>query len=198
MKTHGDRFIIKYEKGSIRNYNLGSGIIIEIAAECNTDIRGNSDQVGIVVSAPEGHTFFKNGDKVLTHYLASSDGNAFHHEGGELHRVTLSQMFAKIDENDELTPAEDIYFCEDVIVEAKTESGIVTTFDGQKNEPLKLRITHTPSSINKNWADDKINVGDVVMPQDNYNYRFTYNKKEYVKIEHKFISGVYLDEKESA
>ena len=35
------------------------------------------------------------------------------------------------------------------------------------------------------------------MPFDNYNYRFTYNKKEYVKVEHKFISGVYLDEKKS-
>ena len=65
MKTHGDKFIIKYEKGSVRNYDLGSGIVIEIAAECNMDIRGNSDQVGIVISAPEGHTFFKNGDKVL-------------------------------------------------------------------------------------------------------------------------------------
>lgn len=198
MKTHGDRFIVKYEKGSIRNYNLGSGIVIEIAAECNTDIRGNSDQVGVIISAPEGHTFFKNGDKVLTHYLASSDGNAFQHGNEEYHRVTLSQIFAKIDENDEFELAEDIYFCEDYIVDSKTESGIFTTFDGEKREKSKLVVTHTPSSLNKMWVDDKINKGDVLMPQDDYNYKFTYNKKEYVKIDHKFIAGVYLNEKKSA
>lgn len=198
MKTHGDKFIVKYEKGSVRNYDLGSGIVIEIAAECNMDIRGNSDQVGVVVSAPEGHTFFKNGDKVLTHYLASADGNAFTHNGEEYHRVTLSQMFAKINENDEFELAEDIYLCEDLIVEAKTESGIYTTFDGEKKEKAKLVVTHTPSSLNKIWTDAKINIGDVLMPQDDYNYKFTYNKKEYVKIEHKFIAGVYLNEKKSA
>ena len=198
MKTHGDKFIVKYEKGSVRNYDLGSGVVIEIAAECNMDIRGNSDQVGIIVSAPETQTFFKNGDKVLTHYLSSADGNAFQYGGEEYHRVTLNQMFAKIDDNDEFELAEDIYFCEDLIVEAKTESGIYTTFDGEKKEKAKLVVTHTPSSLNKIWADAKINVGDVLMPQDDYNYKFTYNKKEYVKIDHKFIAGVYLNEKKSA
>jgi co-chaperonin GroES (HSP10) len=195
MKTHGDKFIIKYEKGSVRNYDLGSGIVIEIAAECNMDIRGNSDQVGIIISAPETQTFFKNGDKVLTHYLASADGNAFQYDGQEYHRVTLSQIFAKINNNDEFELAEDIYLCEDLIVEAKTESGIITTFSGEKKEKSKLVVTHIPSSINKNWADGKINIGDVIMPQDDYNYKFTYNKKEYVKIDHKFIAGVYLDGK---
>jgi len=198
MKTHGDKFIIKYEKGSVRNYDLGSGITIEIAAECNMDIRGNSDQVGIIVSAPESQTFFNNGDKVLTHYLSSADGNAFQYGGEEYHRVTLNQMFAKINDKDEFELAEDIYFCEDIIVESKTKSGIITTFDGEKKEKSKLVVTHTPSSLNKNWADGKINIGDVIMPQDDYNYKFTYNKKEYVKIDHKFIAGVYLDEKKSA
>lgn len=198
MKTYGEKFIVKYEKGSIRNHDLGSGIIIEIAAECNVDIRGNSDQVGTIISIPEGHTFFKNGDKVLTHYLASADGNAFQHEGEELHRVTLPQMFAKIDDNDNLYTAEDIYLCEDVVIDSETESGIITTFSGEKNEQLQLRVTHSPSTLNKMWLDDKINPGDLIMPFDSYNYRFTYNKKEYVKIEHKFISGVYFDEEKSA
>lgn len=198
MKTHGEKFIVKYEKGSIRNHDLGNGIVIEIAAECNTDIRGNSDQVGVIVSAPEGHKFFKNGDKVLTHYLSSSDGNAFNHDGVEYHRVTLNQIFAKINDNDEFELAEDIYFCNEVKTEAKTDSGILTTFDGEKSEPLKLKITHTPSSLNKIWADNKINVGDIVMPQDTYNYKFIYNKVEYIKIDHKFISAVYIDEKKSA
>jgi hypothetical protein len=70
MKTYGDQFIIKYDIGSIRKVEVG-GTIIEIAAECNMDIRGNSDQIGVIESAPEGHEFFKKGDTVLTHYLAS-------------------------------------------------------------------------------------------------------------------------------
>jgi hypothetical protein len=198
MKTHGENFIIQYDKGSIRNYDLGSGIVIEISAECNVDIRGNSDQVGIIVSAPSDEKFFNDGDKVLTHYLASADSNCFHYGGKDYYRVTKAQMFAKIHEDETLEPAEDIYFCDDVVVDSTTESGILTTFDGKKNELLKLVITHIPSSISKVWADDKLNVGDVIMPFDNYNYKFTYNKKEYVKIEHKFISGVYLDEEKSA
>jgi hypothetical protein len=195
MKTHGENFIIQYDKGSIRNYDLGSGIVIEISAECNVDIRGNSDQVGIIVSAPSNEKFFKDGDKVLTHYLASADSNCFHYGGKDYYRVTKAQMFAKIHEDETLEPAEDIYFCDDVVVDSTTESGILTTIDGKKNELLKLSVTHIPSSISKVWADDKINIGDVIMPFDNYNYRFTYNKKEYVKVEHKFISGVYLNEK---
>jgi hypothetical protein len=197
MKTHGENFIVQYDKGSIRNYDLGSGIVIEIAAECNVDIRGNSDQIGTIVSAPADEKFFKDGDKVLTHYLASADSGRFSYGGQDYYKVTKAQMFAKIHEDGELEPAEDIYFCSDIVVDSTTESGILTTIDGKKNELLRLVITHIPSSISKVWADDKINVGDVIMPFDNYNYRFTYNKKEYVKIEHKFISGVYLDEKKS-
>ena len=53
MKTYGDQFIIKYDIGSIRKVEVG-GTIIEIAAECNMDIRGNSDQIGVIESAPEG------------------------------------------------------------------------------------------------------------------------------------------------
>ncbi len=191
MKTHGENFIVQYDKGSIRNYDLGSGIVIEIAAECNMDIRGNSDQIGTIVSAPADEKFFKDGDTVLTHYLASADSGRFSYGGQDYYKVTKAQMFAKIHEDGELEPAEDIYFCSDIVVDSTTESGILTTIDGKKNELLRLVITHIPSSINKMWADDKINVGDVIMPFDNYNYRFTYNKKEYVKIEHKFISGVY-------
>lgn len=198
IKTIGENFIVKYNKGDIRNYDLGSGIVIEIAAECNMDIRGNSDQVGVIISTPEGHPFFKDGDKVLTHYLASAAGSSFEHDKVEYHKVTPQQMFAKINENDELETGEDIYLCQDIVVEAKTESGILTTFDGVKKETMKLVVTHVPSLVNKNWADEKIKIGDVIMPQDNYNYRFTYNKKEYVKIEQKFIVGVFANEQEKS
>lgn len=197
MRTYGDKFIVKYNRGDIKNYDLGSGIVIEIAAECNTDVRGYHEQVGIVVSAPEGHDFFKNGDKVLTHYLASSDGNAFIHNGETFHKVTLPQIFAKVNEDDSLSPAEDVYFCREVSTVSKTQSGIFLTTSGDERVKMKLKVTHTPELVNQRWADDKINIGDIIMSQDDYNYTFTYNKESYVKIEQKFIAGVYVNEEES-
>jgi len=198
MKTFGDNFFIKYNKGDIKKYELAPGIVIQIEAECNTDVRGYHEQIGIVACAPEGHTFFKEGDKVLTHYLSSDKGNEIEINKEIYHRVTLPQIFLKINEDDTFTLAEDIYLCEYSNVSSITESGILTTFTGEKKEDLKLIVTHLPSSVNKKWADDPINIGDVLMPQDNYNYTFTYKKKEYVKIEQKFIMGVYASKEKSA
>lgn len=194
MKTFGDKFIIKYDKGSIRNHDLGSGIIIEIAAELNLDVRGNSDQVGIIHCAPEGHNFFKNGDKVLTHYLSSSDSNSLDINGEKLYKVTEKEIFAKIDSDDNLLPAMDVYFCDPIIVSSKTDSGIYLTTDPDRKEPLRLRVTHVPGEVDKVWADEKLRIGDVIMSQDDYQYMFNYNKKTYVKIEHKFIAGVFENE----
>jgi len=198
MKTFGENFFIKYNKGDIKNYELAPGVVIQIEAECNTDVRGYHEQIGIIKCAPEGHIFFKEGDRVLTHYLASDKGNEIEINKEIYHRVTLPQIFLKINEDDSFTLAEDIYLCEYSNVSSVTESGILTTFNGEKKEDLKLIVTNLPSSVNKRWADDPINVGDVLMPQDNYNYTFTYKKKEYVKIEHKFIMGVYGNKETTA
>ena len=198
MKTFGENFFIKYNKGDIKNYELAPGVVIQIEAECNTDVRGYHEQIGIIKCAPEGHDFFKEGDRVLTHYLASDKGNEIEINKEIYHRVTLPQIFLRINEDDSFTLAEDIYLCEYSNVSSVTESGILTTFNGEKKEDLKLIVTNLPSSVNKRWADDPINVGDVLMPQDNYNYTFTYKKKEYVKIEHKFIMGVYGNKETTA
>ena len=198
MKTFGENFFIKYNKGDIKNYELAPGVVIQIEAECNTDVRGYHEQIGIIKCSPEGHDFFKEGDRVLTHYLASDKGNEIEINKEIYHRVTLPQIFLRINEDDSFTLAEDIYLCEYSNVSSVTESGILTTFNGEKKEDLKLIVTNLPSSVNKRWADDPINVGDVLMPQDNYNYTFTYKKKEYVKIEHKFIMGVYGNKETTA
>lgn len=198
MKTFGENFFIKYNKGDIKNYELAPGVVIQIEAECSTDVRGYHEQIGIIACAPEGHTFFKEGDKVLTHYLSSDKGNEIEINKQIYHRVTLPQIFLKINDDDTFTLAEDIYLCELSKVSAVTESGILTTFTGEKNEDLKLIVTHLPSSLNKRWADEPINIGDVIMPQDNFNYTFTYKKKEYIKIEHKFIMGTYANKEKSA
>lgn len=193
MKTYGDKFIVKYNKGSIRNYDLG-GIVIEISAECDTDIRGNSEQFGTVVCVPVGHEFLKPGDSIITHYLSSNDGNAFDNDGETLYRVTEREIFAKIHQDDTLEPLKDIYFCEQVKTEAITSSGIYLTTDVDIKEPMKLKVTHVPSSLDDKWIDDKINVGDLIMSQDDFQYTFNYNKKTYIKIEQKFISGVFVNE----
>lgn len=193
MKTYGEKFFVKYDLGSVRNHDLGSGIIIEIAAECNTDIRGNSDQIATIECVPEGHNFFKKGDKVLTHYLSSSPSNAIDVNGDTLHRISLREIFARINEDDTFELAEDTYFCEDIIKDVKSESGIYTSFDSEVKESLKLKVTHIPSSINKDCMDDKIKVGDLIMPQDDFNYIFTYNRKKHIKIEHKFIAAVFVN-----
>lgn len=198
MKTNGDRFIVKYNKGDIKNYELAPGVVIQIEAECSTDVRGYHEQVGIIKCVPEGHTFFKEGDKVLTHYLSSSDGNAFEHNGEILHRVSLREIFLRINEDDTFETAQDTYLCEVIDKDSRTESGIYTSTSSTVNEKLKLIVTHIPSSLDKIWADELINVGDVIMPQDDFNYTFNYKKKTYIKIEHKFIMATYKNEKESA
>lgn len=198
MKTFGENFFIKYNKGDIKKYELAPGIVIQIEAECSTDVRGYHEQIGIIACAPEGHTFFKEGDKVLTHYLSSDKGNEIEVNKEIYHKVTLPQIFLRINDDDTFTLAEDIYLCELSKVSSITESGILTTFTGEKNEDLKLIVTHLPSSLHKRWADEPINIGDVIMPQDNFNYTFTYKKKEYIKIEHKFIMGSYANKEKSA
>lgn len=198
MKTYGDKFIVTYNLGSVRDYELAPGLTIEIAAEHNMDVRGNSEQMATIVCSPEGHEFLKSGDKVITHYLSSSPGNAFELDGETFYRVNIREIFAKINDDNTLTPLQDIYLCEDYVISSKTESGIYTTVDEDRREPMKLVVLNTPVSINKNWADDKINVGDIIMSQDDCQYRFKYNKKEYVKIEHKFIVGVFVNEETTA
>lgn len=185
MKTHNDLFIIKYDIGSIRKVELGD-VVIEIAAECNTDIRGNSDQIGVIEAAPEGHDFFKKGDTVLTHYLASGSDKSFEYEGITYHRVPLNMIFLRINEDKSFDLNDKVYICEEIVVEApKSPSGILLTPFDNKVEPMRLRALHVPK-FNRGIA-----VGDKLISQDNYQYSFTYDKKKYIQINYDFIIAKY-------
>jgi hypothetical protein len=185
MKTYGDQFIIKYDIGSIRKVEVG-GTIIEIAAECNMDIRGNSDQIGVIESAPEGHEFFKKGDTVLTHYLASGSDRSFEYEGITYHRVPLNMIFLRINEDKSFDLNEKIYICEEIVVEApKSPSGILLTPFDNKREPMRLRALHVPK------FSRGIVVGDKLISQDDYQYTFNYDKKKYIQINYDHILATY-------
>lgn len=185
MKTYGDKFIIKYNKGSVRNVDLG-GVTIEIAAECNLDVRGNSEYIGVIECAPEGHNYFKKGDRVCTHYLSSANDKAFEHEGVEYHRVPLNAIFFRINEDETFDMNKNVYLAEQVVLEApKTESGIYLTPFSEKKEPLRLKILCSPENNNG------IKEGDTVISQDDYQYTLKYNNREYVKIDYDHILASY-------
>jgi co-chaperonin GroES (HSP10) len=185
MKTYGDQFIIKYNKGSVRNVDLGP-VVIEIAAECNVDIRGNSEYIGIIECVPNGHNFFKPGDKVCTHYLCSQDDKAFDFEGVIYHRVPLNLIFFRINEDDSFDLNDKIYLCDLIVIDApKTESGIYLTPFDVKKEPLRLKVLHTPVK------DRGIKVGDQIISQDDYQYTLKYNSREYVQINYEHILATY-------
>lgn len=185
MKTYGNQFIIKYNKGSVRNVDLG-GVVIEIAAECNTDVRGNSEYIGIIECSPEGHEYFKKGDRVCTHYLASANDKAFNLDGEDYHRVPLNSIFFRINEDESFDMNSNVYLCEQIVVEApKTESGIYLTPFSEKKEPLRLKVLHSPE------RDNGIKAGDTIISQDDYQYTLKYAGKEYVKIDYDHILASY-------
>jgi co-chaperonin GroES (HSP10) len=188
MKTYGDQFIIKYNLGSVRNVEVG-GVVIEIAAECNTDVRGNSDYIGIIECAPEGHELFKAGDKVCTHYLASHKDKGFEHEGVVYHRVPLSSIFFRINEDESFDMNDKVYLCSFVVNEApKSPSGIILDPYGDKREPMRLKVLEVPKNSRE------INVGDKVISQDDYQYTLKYNGVEYVQINYDHIIASYYEE----
>jgi co-chaperonin GroES (HSP10) len=185
MKTHRDLFIIRYDIGSIRKVEVG-GVIIEIAAECNMDIRGNSDQIGVIEAAPEGHEYFKKGDTVLTHYLASGSDKSFEYEGVVYHRVPLNLIFLRINDDNTFDMNDKVYVCEEIVVDApKSPSGILLTPFDDKREPMRLRALHVPK-FNRGIA-----VGDKLISQDDYQYTFTYDKKKYIQINYDHILATY-------
>jgi hypothetical protein len=185
MRTHGDMFIIKYDIGSIRKVDVG-GVEIEIAAECNMDVRGNQDQIGIIHAAPEGHTFFKKGDKVFTHYLASHESNSFEYEGEVYHRVPLRSIFFRVNEDETFDMKDKVYLCDEIVVEApKSPSGILLTPFDDKRQELRLKVLNAPKSSRDIFEGDKI------ISKDDYQYTLTYNKRKYVKIDYEFILATY-------
>lgn len=185
MKTYGDQFIIKYDIGSIRKVEVG-GVVIEIAAECNMDIRGNSDQIGVIECVPEGHDFFKKGDTVLTHYLASGSDRSFEYEGLVYHRVPLNMIFLRINEDNSFELNDKVYVCDEIVVEApKSPSGILLTPYDDKREPMRLRVLNVPK-FNRG-----ILVGDKIISQDDYQYTFNYDKKRYIQINYDHILAKY-------
>lgn len=185
MKTNGDMFIIKYDIGSIRKVDIG-GVEIEIAAECNTDVRGNQDQIGVIHAVPNGHNFFKKGDTVVTHYLSSHESNSFEHEGVIYHRVPLRSIFFKINEDGTFEMKDNVYLCDEIVIEApKSPSGIFLTPYEDKREPLRLKVLKAPKTSRE------IKEGDKIISQDDYQYTLTYNKRKYVKIDYEHILATY-------
>lgn len=184
MKSIGDNIIVKYDVGHNRNVKIGD-VVIEISRECNTDLKEGNDQQCVVVAVSEGEQWLKEGDVLFTHYLSSDKGNMFEHEGEKYWRIPKRNVFFRINADDSLETNDGVYLCTQVMVEQpKTESGIFLTPYTHKEEEMKLVITHKPHNAKG------IDVGDLIMSSDNYQYKLKYNGLEMIKIDENFITGV--------
>jgi hypothetical protein len=188
MKSIGDNIIVKYEIGHNRNIKIGD-VTIEISRECNIDLKEGNDQKGVVVGVSDGEQWLKEGDVVFTHYLSSDKGNMFEHDGEKYWRVPKRNVFFKVNQDGTLETNDGVYLCEQLVVEQpKTASGIYLTPFDVKEDTLRLKVTHKPRDAKG------IDVGDVIMSSDAYQYVLKYNGLEVVKIDYNFISGIYSGE----
>lgn len=144
----------------------------------NTDLRETKPQLCTVVVANDNYPY-KVGDRLFLHYMAyecAQDGDAATNEA----YVFSEYVFFTILPSGELQTADNTYLGEAVIYgEEVTTSGIVSSL-GRKDS-MKVNITHIPSNVPK-WSGEPVNVGDLVVSIDRYNYEFEYGGKKMVRL----------------
>ncbi len=186
MKSGKGYVIVQYDYGHMREADLGP-VKIEIAREVNNDLKAGNDQRAKVIAVDSENSWLKEGDIVWTHYLASDKSNEININGEKYHRVILSQVFFKIDEqNNILDVAKGVHLCKQIVTEAdKTESGIYLTPFTEKKESMRLEVTHA--------SDNRYGIksGDKIITKDDYHYTIDFYGQEIVKMDADFILAVY-------
>lgn len=161
--------------------------------EENVDYKETHPQICVVTTSNEKYPY-RIGDKLFVHYMAYETA-----ELGDLVTydavIRADMVFFTILPDGTWRMAKDIYVGEAVILDEEiTPSGIIASLG--KKDQLRVKITHVPEPYqNEHGVTIKpcVEVGDIAISIDKYNYEFNLDGKRYVKLTSKEIAGVYQE-----
>jgi hypothetical protein len=169
--------------------------------EYNVDCRETHPQICKVLASNENYPY-KKGDRLFCHYMAfesAKDGDIVTLQG----IINADFVFFTIRPDGELIMADDIFIGEPIINdEVITKSGILAELG--KKDLLKVKITHAHKPYYKRLRHDTwersqyltnpvVEVGDIAVSVDQYNYDFEFNKKKYIKLKGSEIAGIWSE-----
>jgi hypothetical protein len=97
--------------------------------------------------------------------------------------IPFQTILFKINGKDDFEMSDNTFLAKQIVIEApKTSSGIFLSSEEIKKEPLKLIVTHVP-------RNSKINVGNTIVAEDNYQYEIDIYGEKYVKITPEWIAA---------
>jgi len=150
----------------------------------NTDLKETRPQICTVVIANDKFPY-AIGDRLFLHYMAAEtcmDYDITYMSG----YIDASRVFFVIEPNGDFRLADKVFIGEPIIVgEEVSRSGII--FGLGRKDRLRVRILHTHPNTG-------IDVGDIVMSIDAYNYEFTYEDKSYIMLRKDEIVCKVLEE----
>lgn len=161
--------------------------------EENVDYKETHPQICVVTASNEKYPY-KVGDKLFVHYMAYETA-----ELGDLvtydAMINADMVFFTILPDGSWKMAKDVYIGEAVVFgEEIRPSGIIASLG--KKDQLRVNITHVPEPIENIhgvtiW--NCIEVGEIAISIDKYNYEFAYDGKRYIKLTSKEIAGIYQE-----
>jgi co-chaperonin GroES (HSP10) len=150
--------------------------------DINRNIKETVPQIAKVVK-PNSKYALKEDDNIFTHYL--SYDSSVEVEGVKY--IKFTSILFKINGDHDYEMADDSFMTKQLVIDSpKTASGIYLTSDVNKKQPLKLEVTHVPRNT-------EIKVGDIIVSEDDNQYRINLHNEEYVYITKQWIIGVWKD-----
>lgn len=150
----------------------------------NTDLKETRPQICTVVISNDKYPY-KVGERLFTHYMAVETCMDYD-IATMMGYIDASRVFFAINADGSLRLADKVFIGDSVVIgEEVSQSGIIYGL-GRKDR-LRVRILHT-------HANSGIDVGDVVMSIDAYNYEFTYEGKQYIMLRKDEIVCKVLEE----
>lgn len=171
------------------------GVKIYTGADIASNHRESHPNIGTVVKTSEvGDEQFSVGDVVLVDHFKFTDlhrkKEVFHvlEEGVELYRALIGEIFFKI-KDDGLECREGVLLCENVIGKfVESSLHLSEELDGKRRDIAK---------VTQVWEGcEKYKIGDYVLLNKGGDYRFEFNKKEYIKVDTYFDDDLAIVEDE--
>lgn len=196
MNVLHNRIVVKFDENHNRIIKLGKleliraeewlhkaddGSGISSTYEENTNYIETKPQIATVMQTNSRYPQYKIGDVLFLHYMAHTTATYANERNKEAY-ISSEFVFFKIGEQGAIAMVDDMYLGEQVEEpEEVTASGIILMAGRQRSCHIKL--LHLPTG-------SPFRIGNVIATCDNYQYKFTYNGKEYVMVRTREIVAI--------
>lgn len=131
----------------------------------------NPQLATVVIS--HDNSFFKVGDKIFTHYMAYELMEYAEIESQEISIIDEDLVIFKIEDNQISLPERHYLGKQIMETELKFDSGLILNVI-EKKKALNVQITNLPEKVSY------IELKDVILTIDDFNYQFEYKGEKYV------------------